>query len=196
MVQLGRSQIRARLVGRPMGFLGMLCLVNSRHLLAMLERSSTGGHIGNPESRVFSCGYGKASEHAVISSFPVSAVGGTSEPAVYSFSAEVTAPSPCPLRNVTSTLGSSGESHGTGTVTRTLQRMSSAHLAPAVVAERMFVRDREMWRSEDEEHADAWWNTNDWQTASSSGWWATGGSGTEGCWSKSCRSMTKSGPIH
>ena len=44
---------------------------------------------------LFSSVYGKASEHAVISGFPVSAVGGTSEPAgVSSFSAEVTAPLP------------------------------------------------------------------------------------------------------
>ena len=84
------------------------------------------------EPGLFSSGYGKASEHAVISSFLVSAVVGTSEPAVISsFSAEVTAPSPCPLRNVTST-ESSGESHGTVTVTRTAQRMPSAHLVPVV----------------------------------------------------------------
>ena len=54
----------------------------------------------------------------------------------------------------------------------------------------VFVRDREMWRTEDDEHADAWWNTNDWQTASGSGWWTTGGSqirSTDGCWSKSPR---------
>ena len=44
-----------------------------------------------------------------------------------------------------------------------------------------------MWRSEDEEHAEAWWEMTDWQTASSSGWWTTGGSGTEGYWSKSPR---------
>ena len=51
----------------------------------------------------------------------------------------------------------------------------------------VFVRDREMRRPEDEEHADTWWNTNDWQTASSSGWWMTSGSGAEGCWTKSPR---------
>ena len=51
-------------------------------------------------------------EPAVISSFPTSAVGGT-------------VPSACPLRNVTSTPESSGESHGTFTVTRTAQ--CSAH---------------------------------------------------------------------
>ena len=44
-----------------------------------------------------------------------------------------------------------------------------------------------MWRSEDEERADAWWEMNDWQTAPSSGWWMTDGFGTEGCWSKSPR---------
>ena len=47
---------------------------------------------------------GKASEHAVISRSPVSAVGGASKLVVVSsFSAEVTTPSPCPLRNSTST---------------------------------------------------------------------------------------------
>ena len=51
---------------------------------------------------------------AVISSFPTPVVGGT-------------APSTCPLKNVTNTLESSGELHGTITVTRTAQRMSSAH---------------------------------------------------------------------
>ena len=56
------------------------------------------------ESGLFFSGYGKASEHAVISSSPVSAVGGASKPAVISgFSAEVTTPSPCPLRNLSST---------------------------------------------------------------------------------------------
>ena len=79
------------------------------------------------EPCLFSSGYGKASEHAMLSSFPVSAVGGTSGPAVTSsFSAVVTAPSPSPLRNVTSTPESSGESYGTVTVTRAAQRMSSA----------------------------------------------------------------------
>ena len=40
----------------------------------------------------------------MISSYPVSAVGGTSTPAVISsFSADVSTPSPCPLRNLTST---------------------------------------------------------------------------------------------
>ena len=39
---------------------------------------------------------------------------------------------------------------------------------------------KEMWRSEDEGHSDAWWTT-----APSSGWWTTSGSGTEGCWTKS-----------
>ena len=54
----------------------------------------------------------------MTSSFLVLAVCGTSEPAVISsFSAEVTAPSPCPLRNVTNTPESSGESHGRVTVT-------------------------------------------------------------------------------
>ena len=111
------GQTRAGFVGRPIGFLGMFCFV--------------GGHIGPLEPRepgLLSFNYDKAS-----SSVPVSAVGGTSEPAVISsFSAEVTAPSPCPLRNVTSTPESSGESHGTVTVTRTAQRMSSAHLVPVV----------------------------------------------------------------
>ena len=40
--------------------------------------------------------------------------------------------SACPLRNVTSTPESSGESHGTFTVTRTAQRMSFAHPVPIV----------------------------------------------------------------
>ena len=39
---------------------------------------------------------------------------------------------------------------------------------------------KEMWRSEDEEPADAWW-----QTTYGSGWWTTRESGTEECWSKS-----------
>ena len=43
-----------------------------------------------------------------------------------------TVPSTCPLRNVTSTPESSGESHGTFTVTRIAQRMSSAHSVPTV----------------------------------------------------------------
>ena len=101
-----------------------------------VEKRISGVHIGPWEAKqpgLFSSGYGKASEHAVISSFPVSAVGGTNEPAVTSsFSAEVTAPSPCPLRNVTGTPESSGESPGTVTATRTAQRMSSAHLVPFV----------------------------------------------------------------
>ena len=55
----------------------------------------------------------------MISSFPASAVGGTCGPAVISsFSAEVTAPSPSPLRNVTSTPESTGESCGTVQVQR------------------------------------------------------------------------------
>ena len=37
-----------------------------------------------------------------------------------------------------------------------------------------------MWRSEDEDHSDAWWTT-----ASSSGWWTRYASGTEGHWTKS-----------
>ena len=38
-----------------------------------------------------------------------------------------------------------------------------------------------MWRSEDEDHSDAWWTT-----ASSSGWWTRyGSSSTEGRWTKS-----------
>ena len=51
---LGWSKIRTRFAERPSELLGMFCLVNSRNL-------------------------GKASEHAAISSFPVPAVGGTSE---------------------------------------------------------------------------------------------------------------------
>ena len=35
-----------------------------------------------------------------------------------------------------------------------------------------------MWRSEDEELADAWLETADWQTTSGSGWWTAGGSGS------------------
>ena len=58
-------------------------------------------------------------KRAVISSFPTSAVGGT-------------APSTCPLKTVTNTPESSGELHGTLTVTRTAQRMSSAHPVPFV----------------------------------------------------------------
>ena len=57
-------------------------------------------------------------EPAVISSFPTPVVGGT-------------APSTCPLKNVTNTLESPGELHGTITVTRTAQRMSS-HPVPFV----------------------------------------------------------------
>ena len=38
--QLGRSQPRAGFVGRPIGFLGMFCLVNSRHLLATVRKKS------------------------------------------------------------------------------------------------------------------------------------------------------------
>ena len=58
-------------------------------------------------------------ELAVISSFPTPVVGGT-------------VPSTCPLRNVTSAPESSGELRGTLTVTRTAQRMSSAHTVPFV----------------------------------------------------------------
>ena len=58
-------------------------------------------------------------EPAVISSFPTPIVGGT-------------APSACPLKNVINTPDSSGELHGTITVTRTAQRMSSAHPVPFV----------------------------------------------------------------
>ena len=103
----------------------------------------------------FSSGFGKASERAAISSFPVPAVGGTSEPAlissgslrnasitpessgvshgtgtresvISSFPAEVTVPSTCPLQNTTNTHGSPGELHGTTTATHAAQRMSSA----------------------------------------------------------------------
>ena len=71
------------------------------------------------ESVLFFSGYGEASEHAVISSSHVSAIGEASKPAVVSsFSAEVTTPSPCPLRNLTSTPESYGESHGTVTSLR------------------------------------------------------------------------------
>ena len=55
----------------------------------------------------------------MISSFPTPLVGGT-------------APSTCPLKNVTDTPESSGELYGTITVTRTAQRMSSAHPVPLV----------------------------------------------------------------
>ena len=55
---LGWSKIRTRFAERPSELLGMFCLVNSRNL-------------------------GKASEHAAISSFPVPAVGGTSEGSSY-----------------------------------------------------------------------------------------------------------------
>ena len=55
----------------------------------------------------------------------------------------------------------------------------------SVVAEQCSCeKSTEMWCSEDEELAGALWNTNDWQTASSSGWWTTSGSGTEGRWSE------------
>ena len=83
------------------------------------------------EPGLFSSGYGKTGEHAMISSFLVSAVGETSGPAVISsLSAEVTALPPSPLRNVTSTPELSGESYGT--VTRTTKRMSSTHFVPVV----------------------------------------------------------------
>ena len=53
--QLGRSQLRAGSVGRPVGFLGMFFLVNSRHLLALLRKKSHWRpRRGNPKSRVFS----------------------------------------------------------------------------------------------------------------------------------------------
>ena len=117
-IQLERSQLRAGFVGRPKGVLGMFCLVNSRHVLATLRKKSqleaASGPCAPNEPGLVSSDFGRASEHAVISSFPVSAVGGKSEPAVFSsFSAEVTAPSPSPLRNVTGTPESSGESCGT-----------------------------------------------------------------------------------
>ena len=71
------------------------------------------------EPCLFSSGHGKASEHAVmISSFPVPAVGGTSESALISSG---------PLRNASNMLESSGESHGTET--RTVQRTSSDELS-------------------------------------------------------------------
>ena len=64
----------------------MFCLVNSWHLLGDVEKEAlpetTSGPWEPREPGLFSSGYGKASEHAVISSFPVSAVGGISEPAV------------------------------------------------------------------------------------------------------------------
>ena len=56
-IQLGRSQIRVGFVGRPIGFLGMFCLVYSRHLLAMLRKKfywRPHPAPGSPESRVFS----------------------------------------------------------------------------------------------------------------------------------------------
>ena len=93
-IQLGRSQIRAGSVGRPIGFLGMFCLVNSRHLLVLSRKKShwrPQRAPGNPKSRVFFFLW-------------LRAVGGASKPAdISSFSAEVTTPSPCPLRNLTST---------------------------------------------------------------------------------------------
>ena len=75
-------------------------------------------NLADPEEWKFTCSDGGVyDEHAMISSFPVSAVGGTSGQAVVSsFSAEVTAPSPSPLRYVTSTPEPSGESYGTGTL--------------------------------------------------------------------------------
>ena len=102
---------------------GMFCLVNSRHLLAMLRKKSY-SMLYPSELGPFSSGYGNANEHAVISSFPVSAVGGTcGPPVISSFSAEVTAPSPSSLRNVTSMPESPGESCGTNS-TRTTKRLS------------------------------------------------------------------------
>ena len=66
------------------------------------------------EPGLFFSGYGNASELAVISSSPVSAVGGASKPVVISsFSSEISMPSPCPLRNLTSTPESYRELHGT-----------------------------------------------------------------------------------
>ena len=73
------------------------------------------------ETCLFSSGYGKASEHAAISSFPVPAVGGTSEQAL------ISSGSTYPLKNATNTHGSSGELHGTITASRSAHRMSSAH---------------------------------------------------------------------
>ena len=113
------------------------------------------------EPCLFSSGYGKASEHAAISSFPVPAVGGksesaliscgplrntsntpdssgeshgteTREPVISSFSAEVAVPLTCLLKNATNTHRSSGELHGTITATHTAQRMFSALPVPFV----------------------------------------------------------------
>ena len=49
-----------------------------------VEKEVRVGPLEPSEPRLFSSGYGKASEHAMISGFPVSAVGGTSGPAVTS----------------------------------------------------------------------------------------------------------------
>ena len=80
------------------------------------------------EPGLFSSGYGKANEHAIISSFLVSAVKRASRH--FQFFCSGHSASPSPLRNVTSTPESSGESYGT--VTRTTKRMSSTHLVLVV----------------------------------------------------------------
>ena len=83
------------------------------------------------EPGLFFSSYGEASEHAVISCVCYRWNKRASRNFQF-FCCEVTKLSPCPLRNVTSTPESYGESHGT--VSRTAQRMSSAHphLVPVV----------------------------------------------------------------
>ena len=92
-IQRGRSQTRAGFVGRLTGFLGMFCLVHRSETFGDVEKEVfTGGRIGP-------LGDQRAGSFLLwlwqsISSVPVSAVGGTSGPAVISsFSAEVTAQS-------------------------------------------------------------------------------------------------------
>ena len=135
-IQLGKEPDTCGIRGKTLRVSRNVLLREQSAPFGDVEKKISGVHIGPWEPKepgLFSSGYGKATEHAEISSFHVSAVGGTNEPAVTSsFSAEVTAPSPCPLRNVTSTPESSGESYGTVTATRTAQRMSSAHLVPVV----------------------------------------------------------------
>ena len=114
---VGTQPVTCGICGRPIGLLGMFCLVNCRNLFGVVEKevslAATRCTWEPKEQGLFFSGYGKASEDAVISSSPVSAVGGTSKPAVISsFSAEVTTPSLCPLRNLISTPESYGASHG------------------------------------------------------------------------------------
>ena len=115
---VGWSQMRA-------GLLGMFCLVNCQNLvdLRLVEQvTQLLCRQDRPETRQTRLNHPGVSHGTV-----------TRESVTSSFSAEVTVPSTCSLKNATNTHWSSDELHGTITDTHTAQRKSSSALPVSFV---------------------------------------------------------------